>query len=145
MSPIEPTFSSGHTSGPGITRARSGTVTARDMYDGASWDHNYARDRGRAKEKQREKEGEADQSWAELELNGIDGVGGGDKRGSGSGRSESTTGGGGMTMGGNEVGEKLEWKLRWLVMREGTIMILRSRRVCNSTVLSSFLSVSQYR
>ncbi|KAF8606769.1 hypothetical protein BDV93DRAFT_520396 [Ceratobasidium sp. AG-I] len=145
MSPIDPT----PTPSPN-TRSRSGTVTARDVYDGATWDHNYVRDRGRGKERERTRDGEADQSWAELEMSGIDGIGGGDKRGSGSGRSESTTGGGvntsmSISVGGSGAGEKLEWKLRWLVMREGSIMILRSRRgpQLYSRPLTALLSAQQ--
>ncbi|CAE6498568.1 unnamed protein product [Rhizoctonia solani] len=120
-SPIESVSSAG-------ARGRSGTVTARDRdtYDGVDPDMDEGHD------------------YAELDMSGLDGVGGGAPL--------PTGGSGGTTSGWSETSikppeEKVEWKLRWLVLREGKLSISRSREKPGEVVftkpLSTLLSAQQ--
>ncbi|KAG8766749.1 hypothetical protein FRC12_006674 [Ceratobasidium sp. 428] len=121
------------------TRVRSGTVTARDTsMTGSFWDVEQDQD------------GEGDgEGWAELEMSGLEGISTGGSGGGGMGKVSSGWGGEdamgvgmGMGMGGSE---KVEWKLKWLVMREGRLSLFKSRtgqQVC-SRPLASLLSAQQ--
>ncbi|KAG8698904.1 hypothetical protein FRC09_006949, partial [Ceratobasidium sp. 395] len=131
LSPMDP--------GPSGTRVRSGTVTARDTsMAGSFWDVEQDQD------------GEGDgEGWAELEMSGLEGISTGGSGGGGMGKVSSGWGGEdsmgvgmGMGMGGSE---KVEWKLKWLVMREGRLSLFKSRtgqQVC-SRPLASLLSAQQ--
>ncbi|KAG8690881.1 hypothetical protein FRC11_008389 [Ceratobasidium sp. 423] len=100
-SPIESVSSSS-------TRMRSRTITTRDRdpYDRIDPDLDEGDD------------------YAELDMSGLEGVGGGAPL--------PTGGSGGTTCGWSESSmrppeDKIEWKLRWLILREGKLSISRSR------------------
>ncbi|KEP48901.1 She9/mdm33 family containing protein [Rhizoctonia solani 123E] len=120
ISPIESVSSAG-------ARGRSGTVTARDR-DPFEMDP------------------ELDEShdYAELDMSGLEGIGGGAPL--------PTGGSGGTTSGWSESSikppeERFEWKLRWMVLREGKLSISRSREKPGQLVfarpLSTLLSAQQ--
>ncbi|KAF8685667.1 hypothetical protein RHS04_00569 [Rhizoctonia solani] len=121
-SPIE-SISTGSSS----TRVRSRTVTARDRdpYDALDADL------------------EDGHEYPEFDMSGLDGVGGG---------TPLPTGGSGGTSGWGDGGvrlpeEKIEWKSRWLVLREGKFSISRSKEKQNQPMLvwplSTLLSAQQ--
>ncbi|KAJ1303465.1 hypothetical protein OPQ81_011653 [Rhizoctonia solani] len=120
ISPIESVSSSS-------TRMRSRTVTVRDrdVYDGFDPDLDEGN------------------GYGELDLSGLEGVGGG---------APLPTGGSGGTSGWSESPvkppeEKIEWKLRWMVLREGKLSISRSREKQGQPMfvwpLSTLLSAQQ--
>ncbi|CUA77222.1 hypothetical protein RSOLAG22IIIB_06577 [Rhizoctonia solani] len=125
ISPIESVSSAG-----AGARGRSGTVTARDRdrvpFDGSDPELDEGHD------------------YAEFNLDGLEGVGG---------SAPLPTGGSGGTMSGwgespvKPLEEKVEWKLRWLVLREGKLSISRSRekpgQLVFSRPLSTLLSAQQ--
>ncbi|KAG9096172.1 sensitivity to high expression protein she9 [Ceratobasidium sp. 370] len=112
LSPMDP--------GPStITRMRSGTVTARDPWDTSTTSSLWDADEDR--------EGEG---WAELEMSGLEGVGGAPLGTAGSGSTAKGSSGWGDDIGpgvGMSGRDKVEWKLRWLVMREGQLALYRAR------------------
>ncbi|CAE7050985.1 unnamed protein product [Rhizoctonia solani] len=118
ISPIESISSTG-------ARGRSGTVTARDR-DPYEFDPDL--DDGH--------------DYAELDMSGLEGVG----------APLPTAGSGGTASGWSESSvkppeDKVEWKLRWLVLREGKLSISRSREKQGQPVftrpLSALLSAQQ--
>ncbi|KAF8755205.1 hypothetical protein RHS01_05568 [Rhizoctonia solani] len=113
--------------GSSSTRVRSRTVTARDRdpYDALDADL------------------EDGHEYPEFDMSGLDGVGGG---------TPLPTGGSGGTSGWGDGGvrlpeEKIEWKSRWLVLREGKFSISRSKEKQNQPMLvwplSTLLSAQQ--
>ncbi|CAE6433939.1 unnamed protein product [Rhizoctonia solani] len=121
ISPIESVSSSS-------TRMRSRTITTRDRdpYDGIDPDLDEGHD------------------YAELDMSGLEGVGGGAPL--------PTGGSGGTTSGWSESSvrppeDKVEWKLRWLALREGKLSISRSREKQGQPLfmrpLSNLLSAQQ--
>ncbi|CAE6485352.1 unnamed protein product [Rhizoctonia solani] len=120
-SPIESVSSSS-------TRIRSRTVTARDRdpYDRIEADFD---DEGH--------------NYAEFDMSGLEGVGGAPLQTAGSGSTTSGWSDSPVKL----PEEKVEWKLRWLVLREGKLSISRSREKQSQPLyvwpLSTLLSAQQ--
>ncbi|QRV77771.1 hypothetical protein RhiJN_05786 [Ceratobasidium sp. AG-Ba] len=120
--------------GPGSGRLRSGTVTAYDREinstgSGSLWDD--------------EPDGDG-AGWAELEMSGLEGVstGGGSAGHSNASMNVNVNEAPQMTLGANE---KVEWKLRWMVMCEGRLTLYRTRagqQICSRS-LSQLASAQQ--
>ncbi|KAG8738500.1 hypothetical protein FRC10_006785 [Ceratobasidium sp. 414] len=133
IEPLSPMDSGPSTS----TRMRSGTVTARDPWDTTTTSSLWDADQ--------DQEGEG---WAELEMSGLEGVGGAPLGTAGSGSTARGSSGWGDDIGpavGMSGSDKVEWKLRWLIMREGRLTLYRARagQQISSRSLASLLSAQQ--